>query len=117
MEQLRNQNTEVINPDIYPLLQSNACGSIQAIINQVCFCYHINEKQLREKTHRREIVEARGVAMYIMRKHLPVRQNSFEYVGNVFDKDHATAMHHIRRIEELLQFDKSFKAKMEGILW
>ena len=112
-----SQNTKLINPDVYPILNDNACRNKHAIISQVCFVYGISEKELKSNTRRREIVDARAVAMYLMRKKLSVNQSTFEYIGKEFGKDHATAIHSIRKVDNLLQSDKKFKAKMEGVLW
>ena len=59
------------------------------------------------KTRRREVVQARGVAMLLARE---LTGASYETVGRHFGgRDHSTVMHACRRTEELLNSDPSLQ--------
>lgn len=56
-----------------------------------------------KKTRRRDIVERRQVAIYILRNHTDL---SLSRIGGIFDKDHATALYAVRTIKNLIEVDK-----------
>jgi len=55
------------------------------------------------KTRRREIVERRQIAIYILRHHTELSLSS---IGGIFGKDHATILYAVRTIKDLVQVDK-----------
>ncbi|OGZ45096.1 MAG: hypothetical protein A3J54_04440 [Candidatus Ryanbacteria bacterium RIFCSPHIGHO2_02_FULL_45_13b] len=66
------------------------------IIKEVCAFYDINEKQLFERSRRREVVKPRQVAMYLLREDF---HGSFPYIGQKFGgRDHTTAIHAYEKI-------------------
>ncbi len=66
------------------------------IIKEVCVFYDINEKQLFERSRRREVVKPRQVAMYLLREDF---HGSFPYIGQKFGgRDHTTAIHACEKI-------------------
>jgi chromosomal replication initiation ATPase DnaA len=63
------------------------------------------------KCRKRELVTARQTFWYVMKKHTSC---SFASIGARFGKDHATVMHGIRSINELMETDKElFKSVNE----
>ncbi len=74
------------------------------IIKKVAGFYAVNEKDLFEKTRKKEIVKARQVAMYILREDY---NNSYPDIGRRFGgKDHTTAMHSYEKISKELKINQ-----------
>jgi chromosomal replication initiator protein len=66
--------------------------------------------KMKSKSRNREDVEARQVAMwwYITNEHFHYSQ-----VGRMFNRDHATASHAMKQVENLKQTDHNFHNKFE----
>jgi chromosomal replication initiator protein len=60
--------------------------------------YEIKEKDILSRSRKREIVEPRQVAMYLLREEL---KSSFPFIGRKFNgKDHTTAIHSFKKVSE-----------------
>ena len=68
---------------------------------------------LSENTRKREYVEARGFFVKIARDKLSV---TYKQIANVINKDHATAIHSKKVIEDLLTYDVELKRIYQEIL-
>lgn len=68
------------------------------IIEEVANFYHIPPHELKGKARNKEIVLARQVAMYEIRRMTTL---SLKEVGDVFSRDHSTVMHSLERIETM----------------
>lgn len=78
--------------------------SIQRILNVVSSYYSVSVAQLTGKTKTSKIVNARHVAIYLIRTELDV---PLKQIGENFsNRDHATIIHSITKVEELLKTDK-----------
>ena len=78
-----------------------------SIINAVCKYFNITKDQLTQKTRKREIVEARQVACVLIRKNFP--RLSYEKIGNMLGGlNHATMIHAIKKVDNMLATDKAF---------
>ena len=69
------------------------------IISEVCRFYSIEEQILRGTQRNKQTVEARQVAMYLIRKMTTL---SLPDIGREFGKDHATVIHALSKIENSL---------------
>ena len=79
------------------------------VTTQVCNYMGVDVKAVRfEKTRRRDIVEARQLAMAVIMLN---PKESLTKVGKYFNKDHATVLHSVKTIANLRQTDKSFREK------
>ncbi|MBN2023623.1 MAG: ATP-binding protein [Pirellulales bacterium] len=68
-------------------------------------CFGLTVTQLRSRTRRREVVTARGVAMYLARQ---LTNENLERIGDYFGgRDHTTVLHGCRKTETLLQTEPS----------
>jgi chromosomal replication initiator protein len=68
------------------------------IIQIVADFYEIKEKDILSRSRKREIVEPRQVAMYLLREEL---KSSFPFIGRKFNgKDHTTAIHSFKKVSE-----------------
>ncbi len=88
-------------------------GRIYDILNLVAKYYEMTVDQMMERTRLGEIVEARSVAMFIMR----MNGHKLMEIGNVFLLDHTTVLWNCNKIATMLQIDKKFRAKTKGFLW
>lgn len=87
--------------------------SIDYIQKIVCDYFEIPIDQINSKTRRREIVQARQLAMYFSRKHTKLSLASIgDACGN---KDHATVLHASKTVENLLETDKQFRQHVEEL--
>ena len=74
----------------------------ELVVNAVQFSSGLHD--LKAKTRRREYVDARRIAYYILRN---VHGFSFQSIAKEFDKNHASVIHGIKDFDFLLKPDKS----------
>jgi len=87
--------------------------SIDYIKNVVCDYFQITVDEINSRTRKREIVQARQLAMYFSKKHTKF---SLANIGiQCGNKDHATVLHAYRTVTDLLDTDKQFKVYVEEL--
>ena len=79
------------------------------IVRAVCQATGIPLENIRKKSRKRELVEARRCIMYFMRK----AGFSLQDVGKMFGQDHTTAIHALQKAEDLKFSDPSYRDYME----
>ncbi len=85
----------------------------EQIIKTIADFYSIREKDLFEKTRRREIVKPRQVAMYLLREDLNI---SYPYIGQKFgQRDHTTVIHAYKKIDSSMKKDDRLNREIEQI--
>ena len=73
----------------------------------------IEVKMMKEKTRKREIVQARQAAMYFAKE---MTRNSLKSIGAHFGgRDHSTVIHAIQTVEDLMATDKHFRHTIDDI--
>lgn len=83
------------------------------VIKTIAGFYDIQEKQLFEKTRRKEIVHVRQIAMYILREDF---SNSLPFIGQKFgNRDHTTVLHAYNKIRENLKENEKLKNEIKYI--
>ncbi len=81
--------------------------SIEYIQKIVCDYFDLPIELLKSKTRKREIVQARQIAMYFSKK---MTKSSLANIGlHCGGKDHATVLHACRTVNNLSETDKHFK--------
>ncbi len=81
--------------------------SIDTIQDVVCEYFNITREALVSKTRKREIVQARQIAMYMCRNFTKI---SLAAIGQqIGGKDHATVVHSCNIVSDLIETNKSFK--------
>ena len=81
--------------------------SIQEIQKEVCSYFGLPNEQLLSKTRKREIVQARQIAMYLSRN---MTKNSLASIGaQIGGKDHATVLHACNTVCDLIDTDRGFR--------
>ncbi|MBQ0056630.1 MAG: chromosomal replication initiator protein DnaA [Bacteroidales bacterium] len=83
----------------------------EAILQAVVSTFGIDMKSINSKSRKREIVLARQAAMSLCKKYTT---QSVSRIGQVVgNRDHATVLHALKNVEDLLDTDAEFKEKFE----
>jgi chromosomal replication initiator protein len=87
--------------------------SIDYIQKIVCDYFNISLDLINSKTRKREIVQARQLAMFFSKKHT---KNSLATIGlQCGNKDHATVLHACRTVNNLIETDRRFRIYVDEI--
>ena len=87
--------------------------SVEYIINIVCEYFKITPEQMALNTRKRQVVQARQVAMYLAKKY---SNASLASIGQQCGKkDHATVHHACKTVANQLETDKQFKVMLADI--
>jgi len=79
----------------------------------VCDYFDMNVDVLQSKTRKREIVQARQIAMYFSKN---LTSSSLSTIGSVIGgKDHATVLHAYKTVNNLAETNKEFKSYIADI--
>ena len=93
--------------------EGNALPTPSLIISQVCKFYSIEEDVLRGTLKNKGTAEARQTAAYLIRK---LTNLSLPDIGKEFNRDHATILYSIRKVETALKNgDKSLQDHIRDI--
>jgi len=88
--------------------------SIEDIQKIVCAYFSIPDDLLRAKTRKKEIAQARQIAMYVAKK---TTSSSLKTIGLHFGgRDHSTVIHAIDTIETLMKADPRCREDVQNIL-
>lgn len=84
--------------------------SIQQIVGEH---FDIQVDQLKAKTRKRDIVQARQIAMYFSKE---MTRHSLKTIGSYFGgRDHSTVIHALQTVNDLIATDKYFKQSVVEI--
>lgn len=87
--------------------------SIDYIQKIVCEYFGLPADVLQTKTRKREIVQARQIAMFFSKS---LTKSSLSTIGSIIGgKDHATVLHACKTVNNLMDTDKRFKSQIEDI--
>ncbi len=87
--------------------------SIDYIQKVVCDYFDMPLETLKSKTRKREVVQARQIAMYFSKK---MTKNSLATIGlHCGGKDHATVLHACRTVNNLSDTDKTFRQYLDDL--
>lgn len=87
--------------------------SIDYIQKVVCDYFNLSLDVMNSKTRKREIVQARQLAMFFAKKHTKA---SLATIGlHCGNKDHATVLHACRTVNNLIDTDKQFRIYVEEL--
>ncbi len=75
--------------------------------------FNINQELIQSASRKREIVQARQVTMYFIKKHTELSLSKIGVlIGN---RNHATVLHACNTVRDLTEVDKHFRAEIEEI--
>jgi chromosomal replication initiator protein len=87
--------------------------SIESIQKLVCDFLKIPIDQVKAKTRKREIVQARQISMFFAKE---MTKASLKTIGTHFGgRDHSTVIHAVQTVNDLIVTDKEFKHNIEEI--
>lgn len=87
--------------------------SVDYIQKVVCDYFSLTPDLLQSKTRKREIVQARQIAMYFSKT---LTKSSLASIGSqIGGKDHATVLHACKTVGNLVDTDKRFKNQVDAI--
>lgn len=87
--------------------------NIDSITKVVCDHFNIAENKIRDKTRKKEIVQARQLAMYLSKE---MTNASLKTIGLHFGgRDHSTVIHACTSIESLKENNKSLREMIEDL--
>ena len=87
--------------------------SIDYIQKVVCDYFDLNIELLKSKTRKREVVQARQIAMFFSKK---LTKSSLANIGaHCGGKDHATVLHACKTVNNLMETDKTFRSYIDEL--
>ncbi|MFN4234887.1 MAG: chromosomal replication initiator protein DnaA [Bacteroidia bacterium] len=87
--------------------------SIDYIQKVVCDYFNLPIELIKSKTRKREVVQARQIAMYFAKN---MTKSSLATIGmHCGGKDHATVLHACRTVNNLIETDKRFRAYIDEL--
>ncbi|MCL2597862.1 MAG: chromosomal replication initiator protein DnaA [Paludibacter sp.] len=87
--------------------------TVEQIRDTVCKYYSLSVDAISTKSRKREVVQARQVAMYLCKQ---MTQNSLAAIGLAIGRrDHATVLHACKTVDDQIQIDKYFRNEVQEI--
>ena len=85
----------------------------KVIVGYICSYFHVDEDTLRGQSRSRDVVAARQIAIYLIRRMTSLSLND---IGKEFgDRDHSTIMHSLEKVESQMRSDPAFAEKVKEI--
>ncbi|MEE0973205.1 MAG: chromosomal replication initiator protein DnaA [Paludibacteraceae bacterium] len=112
-------NQRVINLDLAKKVVSNLVGttenkqSIKSIVDTVCKYFGVTTEQMQSASRKREIVQARQIAMFFANK---LTEETLTTIGTTIgNRNHATVLHACKTVSDLAETDKQFRRCVEEL--
>ena len=112
-------NQKVINIDLAKKVVRNLVTitekkhTIKNIRDLVCEYFKLPTESLLSKSRKREVVQARQIAMYFSKQ---LTKESLTTIGNTIgQRNHATVLHACKTVKDLIETDKIFRGSVEEI--
>ncbi|MDD2244027.1 MAG: chromosomal replication initiator protein DnaA [Dysgonamonadaceae bacterium] len=81
---------------------------IQEVVSEF---YHIDKSLIQSSSRKREIVQARQVTMYFVKKHTEL---SLAQIGlQIGNRNHATVLHSCNTVNDMAEVDRGFRADLD----
>ena len=87
--------------------------TVQKIQDVVCDYFNIKKELIQSKSRKREIVQARQVAMYFTKLHTELSLSQIGY--HIGKRNHATVIHSYNTVKGLIEVDKTFCSNLKEI--
>ena len=83
------------------------------IVEYICRYYDVDEEQVRGQGRKRDLMEARQTAMYLIRRMTNLSLND---IGKEFgDRDHTTVLHSLDQVEKKMRSDPAYAERVKEI--
>ena len=87
--------------------------NLKNIVKAVAEFYDVNEKDLLERSRKKEIVKPRQIIMYLLREEL---KSSFPFIGlKIGGRDHTTAIHACKKIKKEIETNPNLIDEINSI--
>ncbi|MDE6998510.1 MAG: chromosomal replication initiator protein DnaA, partial [Oscillospiraceae bacterium] len=84
------------------------------IIKEVCRYFRIEEDQIRGPSRSRDILNARQIAMYLIRR---MTNLSLDDTGKLFGgRDHSTTLNGVTKVENKMKNDNNYAETVKAIM-
>ena len=94
-------------------IETEKTVDLSEIKEAVCEYYNLDIKDIQTKSRKREVAQARQVAMYLARKYT---KKSLSVIGSeIGNRDHATVLHACKTVENLIETDKTIRQSLDTI--
>ena len=88
-------------------------NTVEKIRDVVCEYFSLTVDAISTKSRKREVVQARQIAMYLSKQ---LTKSSLSSIGNTIgQRDHATVLHACKIVNDLLDCDKNFRLSVREI--
>jgi chromosomal replication initiator protein len=88
-------------------------NTVEKIRDTVCDYFTLSVEAISTKSRKREVVQARQIAMYLSKQHT---KNSLASIGETIgQRDHATVLHACKIVNDLMETDKNFRMSVQEI--
>ena len=87
--------------------------TLKSIIKAVAEFYDVSEKDILDRSRKKEIVKPRQIIMYLLREEL---KSSFPFIGlKIGGRDHTTAIHACEKIKKEIELDSNLNDEINLI--
>lgn len=88
-------------------------NTVEKIRDIVCDYFSLSVDAISTKSRKREVVQARQIAMYLSKSHT---KSSLSSIGTIIgQRDHATVLHACKIVGDLMEMDKNFRSSVREI--
>ena len=108
-------NEETVSRAIRDMLKksNDFAPTPKIIVSYICNYFNVDEDTLRGQSRSRDVVAARQIAIYLIRRMSGMSLND---IGKEFgDRDHSTIMHSLDKVEKQMRTDPAFAEKVKEI--
>ena len=108
-------NEETVNNAIESVFQENPGlnPTMEMVVAEVSKFYQIEVEQIMSKSRVKEIVNARHVSIYLIKK--IIKNSSYPSIGKFFNCDHSSAMHSYNKVKNECAKNEEFKNQLKDI--
>jgi chromosomal replication initiator protein len=89
-------------------------NTVERIRDVVCEYFSLTVDAISTKSRKREVVQARQIAMYLSKQ---MTKSSLSSIGNTIgQRDHTTVLHACKIVNDLMDCDKNFRSSVHEIV-
>ena len=92
---------------------SRELKTLNAIMNMVCRYYSIDKELVLGRSRDRELVMARQMFCWLSRRYT---RSTFKLMGEYINRNHATVIHSVQKVEDLIDFDRELRYDRDTIV-
>lgn len=87
-------------------------ASIEPLIEHVCAVLGVTKSSLVSKKQHRKVAEARQVIWWLLHNKITPNTLTLMTLGKLFKRDHATVIHSISKINDIVTVDGEFRDRL-----